>query len=318
MKKQTLKIVFAALLVVASVFSLASCATWDGIKEDVNNLVDDQVIENDNLSLSLCASAAVVVPATDDAPAYVEKTIAATVLPEKATNKALEWEILWLENTLGEDAKVTDYVTIETSGEINNVCTVRCYQAFGDSVIGIKVKTVKGECEAQCEVTFVGEPSELAINLDGVESDGDKVTLLAGNNYSFAVALENIFEQVGEEYGTYTMAVTVNGSYKAMYGTEQCIMTLEKPADGLAVFRGVIGGTTKEINYLVGSLYNGVLYIDAQNGYDSDSYFHSCVDDIIPSVTFTITETVSGLSTSITVVVETAAAEINMDSALAF
>ena len=96
MKKQITNIVCAALLVLASVFSLASCATWDGIKEDVNNLVDDQVIENDHLSLSLCASAAVVVPATDDAPAYVEKTIAATVLPEKATNKALEWEILWL------------------------------------------------------------------------------------------------------------------------------------------------------------------------------------------------------------------------------
>ena len=325
MKKQITKIICAALLVLATVFSLASCATIDGMKEDINNFIENEVLTEDTLSLSLCASEAVVVPATDDAPGYVEKKIAATVLPENATNKALEWEIYWQENTQGEDALVTDYVTIETSGETNNVCTVRCYQAFGDSVIAIKAKTIKGECEAICEVTFVGEPSELAIDLSGCEEDGGKVTLLAGQNYNFSLTLDNFFNHVGDEYGTYTMTATANGAYVATFGggetAQTATMTLRIPyggTSGTALFTGEVNGTPREVNYVSYSLNGNMLLLTAKDAYNSDSYYTSCVDDIVPSVTFTITETVSGLSTSVTVIVEAAAEEINMDSALAF
>ena len=67
MKKQFVKIAAAALLVVASVLSLASCATVDGMKEDVNNFIEDNILgEEETLSVVLCATEGVVVPVEVD------------------------------------------------------------------------------------------------------------------------------------------------------------------------------------------------------------------------------------------------------------
>ena len=38
--KNVLKILCAALLVAATVFTFASCATWDGLKEDIKGLLE--------------------------------------------------------------------------------------------------------------------------------------------------------------------------------------------------------------------------------------------------------------------------------------
>lgn len=224
MKKQTLKIVFAALLVVASVFSFASCATWDGMKEDVNGLFEEKLQQNDpNLvSVSLCSTDAVVIPETEELPAHVLKTITATVVPAAAVNKELTWEVYWITNNIGEEAVVTDYVTIDTEGEDNEICNVRCFQAFGDSVIGIKAKTVKGGCEAECKVTFVGEPTALVATING-EAINNGTMFNVGEKVDFAVTTENIFGTVEDglcQIGELSAALTLKGAFTVNVVTE--------------------------------------------------------------------------------------------------
>ena len=137
---------------------------------------------------------------------YVEKTLTATVLPEDAPDKSLDWTVGWNFNNEGENANVTDYVTVTPTADGSNVASVKCYKAFPGSSIVVTCTTRVGLFSARCIVTYVGTPSSLNIAQVGgtlVEDKDWGVTinnLPVGQTYNFDLELDNIFGNVTDDY----------------------------------------------------------------------------------------------------------------------
>lgn len=63
-------------------------------------------------------------------------TITATVLPEDASNKNLTWELSFKNaSSWAKGKRVTDYVTVSSSGDTNNVAVLSCKKAFGEQIL---------------------------------------------------------------------------------------------------------------------------------------------------------------------------------------
>lgn len=197
--KNVLKIFCAALLVAATVFTFASCATIDGMKQDVKDFLKDneeEIVDEfkdeeaaafrfnllNSASLTLCSAEVEVVTST----ALVEKQLTALVEPSTAAVE-IEWEVYWITNPFGEDAVVTDYVTVSPSVDDSKVAIVGAHKAFKDAVIGVKAVTNPGGYSAVCEVSFVGEPKELlAVGID----DQDHFRIDQGHYLDMGSSLE--------------------------------------------------------------------------------------------------------------------------------
>lgn len=296
--KRIVSIATSCLLLLAVAFSLASCATWDGVKEDVKDLFQEEPEAN---AISLVASEPVYFEATESSPAYVEKTITAVVVPANAIDQDLIWELYWENNTLGEDAKLADYVAIEADAEDSHILHVRCFKAFGDAVIGIRATVKDSDVTATCSVTFVGEPAELNIftasALDTVDNNGiGMLRLGSGQTYTFECSLSNIFGEVGEIYGNYELAVEVGGActfngvhYIAKLDSNYIVLV--NPGDSTYPVK-TIGNYTFADGVLTVQILVDPSSISGFTGYNG----------YMPYISFTITETVSGLSQEFSVV----------------
>ena len=64
-------------------------------------------------------------------------TITATVLPEDASNKNLTWELSFKNpsSSWAKGKRATDYVTVSSSGDTNNVAVLSCKKAFGEQIL---------------------------------------------------------------------------------------------------------------------------------------------------------------------------------------
>lgn len=133
----------------------------------------------------------------EETPATMSKTIQATVLPVDAPDKTVLWSISW-ENE-EETANVSDYVTIETSGTDNCICTVVAHQPFSDKNLILTATTKVGGFKAFCNVQYRGLPETLDIIENGGVYNGDVYELNAGTTYEFDIVADNGLNSVAED-----------------------------------------------------------------------------------------------------------------------
>ena len=254
--KNVLKILCAALLVAATVFTFASCATIDGMKQDVKDFLkenEEEIVDEfkdeeaaafrfnllNSASLTLCSAEAENVVATEETPAHLEKTLTATVYPEDTPFSALAWSVYWQDENA---ADVAEYVTIQENENAHSV-VVSCWQQF-EGVICIEVAAKDyPSIKAVCEVTYVGIPSSMyAVNEEGVRlSTASKLDVMAYMEpFSFVYYGSNALD---DEIELEELEVTfefVSGSFD--YGTEMggATFTLEELKNDTEVYESIL------------------------------------------------------------------------------
>lgn len=165
--------------------------------------IDVEQIETNGVLLSMATATA------DDGT--VSKILTATVTPENAENKTVDWSIYWADDAPLKDKDISEYLTLTPTADGALTATVTCKKSFRGSVAYIKVTTRVGGYEALCSVTFTGIPSQLNVNTTALKttSDGQKY-LIANTSSGFAVNLANVFGDIDESYYD-KITVTVEG-----------------------------------------------------------------------------------------------------------
>lgn len=165
--------------------------------------IDVEQIETNGVLLSMATATA------DDGT--VSKILTATVTPENAENKTVDWSIYWADDAPLKDKDISEYLTLTPTADGALTATVTCKKSFRGSVAYIKVTTRVGGYEALCSVTFTGIPSQLNVNTQALKttSDGQKY-LIANTSSGFAVNLANVFGDIDESYYD-KITVTVEG-----------------------------------------------------------------------------------------------------------
>lgn len=261
----------------------------------------------------------------------VSKTLTATISPDDAVDKNVDWSIAWEEGSTRAGEPVTDYITVTPESDGALVATVTCFKAFsGDKAI-ITVITRAGGFTATCAVEFKGIPSSLSIDTTGYTSSLDStwgvqmVDVLCGEIALFDLDLDNVFGSVGSEYGDYAISLEAHGaidigieSYDSSGNhTGSSTITYDlKVADlfeqeGYSyTFFDKSGGMHSHVR---ASIEGGKLRIDAQDAISAyftitggrtgraEYSFKNYVDGKVPYVTVTVTERVSGLSQSVNI-----------------
>lgn len=132
---------------------------------------------------------------SDEEPVFLSKTITATVLPETALNKKVDFEVLWEENATLKDENVSEYVTVEQKTDGALTATVKCFKNFGDDLIIVQCVTRDGGFTATCVVSYVGIASDIEVeNVSGAEL---KYNETIGDYYEFHTNTEYVFNFSG-------------------------------------------------------------------------------------------------------------------------
>ena len=128
---------------------------------------------------------------------YVEKTITATVLPESAPDKTVDWFVAWED---GSDADIDNYVQVIPDADGSCNAAIRCYAAFEGTIV-VTCVTRDGGFSATCEVTFVGEPSEITFQFISYTPEVEDGVYIIPTNKSLQVraGFSNIFGSVKED-----------------------------------------------------------------------------------------------------------------------
>ena len=200
-----------AIVTAVIVFAIALSLALVGCSSEKNTPTagNDFSAEIHNTQYVKLAMSTATVLAADNS---VSKTLTATVLPETAENKKVDWSVEWdnTENT----TDVTEYVTVTPSADGSTAATVTCYKAFTGNII-ITVTTRENGYSATCVVSFIGIPTEIALNGSLPPSAGE-YNVGIGETYTFDVTLTNPFNQVGSQFNDITCGV--NGVSSVVLG----------------------------------------------------------------------------------------------------
>lgn len=336
--------IFLVAVMIISALSLVACNPQsndkDGeIKTENVNVANFSLAPQSTPFISLSASA----PTRSATNANViEHTLTATVLPETAENKQVDWSVAWAQTA--NTSNVEDYVTVTPQSDGSNVATVACLQPFAGNVI-ITVTTREGGFTAQCVCKYVGLPSEIEVdlsdlsivtdtywNVDIVEVGGDLSTTY------HEISLSNIFGEPGADFtpeydivmeahgGIYTKNTTYDAS-GALTGTERVEVPLQTIDffDTANYYSAYFAGTAI-VNQVFVGIRDGQLYISGQ-GYPaaystekkntdstvSKAVFDGYIDDMEPYVTVTLTEKVTGITYTFNVRTVGTVNNVNLD-----
>lgn len=155
MNKKTLTIIFSTItLLVITLITLLSFLLIPKSRPKLseNNLAyETQNSEHVVLTMGT---------ATATAGGGISKNIKATITPETAVNKAVNWSISWGDTSKTE--KVTDYVTVTPTSAESLEATITCYKAFAGDIV-VTVTTIESGYSASCIVSYVGIPTDIQI-----------------------------------------------------------------------------------------------------------------------------------------------------------
>lgn len=140
--------------------------------------------------------------------AGISVNVTAAVEPATATNKAVDWSVMWSDSS--NTANVTDYVTVTPASNGSTTATITCYKAFTGDIL-VVVTTREGGYTADCVVSFVGKPTSLTLTSVNANKVGDKYGLGVGTTYNFNINLTNAINAVGAAYKDYSVAVVATG-----------------------------------------------------------------------------------------------------------
>ena len=183
----------AAIVVLAVTFSLAliGCSS----KNDAPHPDNEIVTETESLqSVKLAMGSASTVAADKS----VSKILTATVFPEDAKNKSLDWKLEWLDEN--NSADISEYLTLTPEADGGQKATLTCLKPFTGEAL-ITVTSREGNVFDTCRAVYVGNPSSLDIQPQGFTAVsgtiGSYYELGAQNSYTFDIQPNNVFGQVG-------------------------------------------------------------------------------------------------------------------------
>lgn len=171
------------------------------VEESVNDFVTS-IRDTQRVKLSMSKTVTV---AADNS---VSKTITATVLPATATNKAVDWSVMWADSSNTEN--VSDYITVTPASNGSTTATVTCYKAFAGDIL-VVATTREGNYTADCVVSFVGVPTALTVSTTEATENNGAYGLGVGVTYHFNINQSNVFNTIGEPYQEVSVSVVATG-----------------------------------------------------------------------------------------------------------
>ena len=264
----------------------------------------------------------------------MEKTLQAIVYPESATDKSVTWSV----SCTDAEVDASDYIRLLTfDGAAENKISVLALQPFGGHEFIIKCATVIGGFSAECKVTYVGEPSRINAyytNADGVEtllpgfvaeSSAYMPTLLVGSTSDIRLAMDNVFHNVGADYGNYkVVSMSMTGiinvrhyTYNMGDVTEGDISQLYlATVDASQFIAATVDGDTLHIK--VNATYKNAKF-NLTGGYSGsyDQYVSDCGD--VPYFVVTVEDQVSGKQGVVRFKIDTSVTAVSLsDNTLTF
>ena len=334
--------ILLAVVTVLSTFALASCNP-NGFGKDTDTepakTTPSLSIETKN-SPFMSLSAKTVTRATTNGN-VLEHILTATVLPESAENKEVDWTVNWEDTSRTEI--VSSYVMHTTNETGGNVATITCVKPFPGNIV-ITVTTMEGGFTASCICKYVGLPSEIDVDLSDLSmvTDTDWNTDIAevGQTTTYhEIALSNVFGAPGADFTPeYDIVLEAHGGIKTkntthdasgnLTGTEQGELTLQTMDffDTAGYYSAYFAGTAIA-NQIFVVIRDGQLYISGQSyptayhtekknvdGTVSKAVFDGYIDDMEPYVTVTLTEKVTGITYTFNVRTVGTVSDVNLDS----
>lgn len=202
MKKKVIASIVAVVLALATCITLVACVPNNKETVPENSVaIGDNGFMTENNTYALPRAMSFSQKGLDrSATNSVSINVYATVYPDSAPNKEVDWFISWADGYEGEE--VTNFVNVIPESDGSPNATITCYQAFEGKII-VTVVTREGKFSADCEISFIGKPSGLDIlggGLgNGTGSFGDYMTLGSGVTYEFSIVPTNEFNHVGTE-----------------------------------------------------------------------------------------------------------------------
>lgn len=277
--------------------------------------IDIEQIETNGILLSMAKATA------EDGT--VSQVITATVTPEDAPDKSVDWSLYWADDAALKDSDISEYLTLTPTSDGALTATVTCKKSFRGSVAIIKVETRSGGHKALCSVTFTGIPSSLNVDTAALKttSDGQKY-LIANTSSGFAVNLANVFGDIDESYydkitvsvegvGSFvvdTLRVDRNGDH---WSGKPSVRTLDSLKDNFVTVNYQNKNITIQTKKVVENYYHGVTggsaggtYTDHFKSWENNEvgYFKitvSCAELNLQQVfSFRITSSINGVGLS--------------------
>lgn len=155
------------------------------------------------------------------AQAETAYTLTATVLPEKASNKAVDWAVSFVNpaSAWATGKTVTDYVTVTPTADGALTANVECLQAFGEQIKVSVTSRSNADATATCLVDYAERVAGYTLTLTngGVTiSSSDPEYTVTGNS-SVSISKGEYTKTVGtiEENFTGTYVIRGNASFAA-------------------------------------------------------------------------------------------------------
>ena len=334
--------ILLAVVTVLSTFALASCNP-NGFGKNTDTepakTTPSLSIETKN-SPFMSLSAKTVTRATTNGN-VLEHILTATVLPETAENKEVDWTINWEDDTRSEN--LNEYVRLVSNGDGSNVVTVTCLQPFTGNVV-ITVTTREGGFTAQCICKYVGIPSNMDVDLSDaiIMPDFDlniDIVEIGQTTTYHEINLSNIFGEPGADFTPeYDIELEAHGGIKTkntthdangnLTGTEEGEITMQTMDffDTVGYYSAYYMSDKGAFNTLYVGIRDGQLYLSGLNypaafhsektntdGTVSKVVFDGYIDDMEPYVTVTLTEKVTGISYTFNVRTVGTVNNVNLD-----
>lgn len=264
--KQTMKrlaVILSAMLLLAAtvlsvVFGLTSSEKTGMVNVDMNH--NDNIIVTPETNPAMMMS---VLRAGDNTENVIQPSgdtdgisITATIGPETAENKEIQWTVKWKESTGGnhsggtikaidwsEGKNVTDYVVLseETSMSGESI-TITCKQDFGEQIIVTATSAGTPEISASCTVDYCQKIKSLdytfkyggnAMTAPAVDSDGVYRVDYTGEEKSYTVECVPVYTNytVDDEF-----VKNLSGQFANAFG-----YTSDKPFTQISLQAGLFG-----------------------------------------------------------------------------
>lgn len=123
---------------------------------------------------------------------YDAVTVKATVKPENATYKEVDWAIAWDQEEIDKqediwnswwqgDEQITDYVTVTPTTDGSTTATVKCLQPFGVPAIITVTSRNNPNAKATCRVDFVKRIVSAEFAFSDVNDDESNLFVISGD-----------------------------------------------------------------------------------------------------------------------------------------
>lgn len=235
------------------------CGWFDGSKQKQNEQQKD-VVETGGMVVgesegSGIALMSAVIPVSEYAvngispQAESAVTLTATVTPDIATNKNVDWEIAFKDpsSSWADGKTVTDYVTVTPTSDGAKTATVQCKAAFAEQIVITAKSREKQSIAATCTVDYVQKIESISLSIGNVPIN------LGGNT--------DVKIYIGEDNWNNGGVITLDVTVSEVYTLAETI------AKSVSLLNCGEGGSTE--GYFTGQSTMGGPY--GSSGYSCDS-----------------------------------------------